>query len=285
MPSQPKNNMPAPRYDYFKYHLPPEPAETYAKRAIAILQEIRKRWPKFYLQLRAPSEVLTLSGVRAFDTYYDFGKTAPQKDIADLSAYLESHGILLVLETYPFIGEQNREHNYSLVHQSALADIPNRYGFVPEWQDLHFAGLHCPTDFFLWWLFWKDRIGGTYGRIKKMPAAWSNNWSHIHDITFGMLLGYPGEAICSVIRATNQKTGSYDVLFEYDMAPEEIQKYQANGTLVMHSADIAHVDKFDGAQPRYDYAAALQKNPHIRAHQTLWSGILTEVYRALGELD
>jgi hypothetical protein len=70
-----------------EYSLPAEAPELYAERAIGILQQIKQQFPEFYPKFIAPSEVLTLSGVRAFDTYYELGTEAIPKQIDSLRKF------------------------------------------------------------------------------------------------------------------------------------------------------------------------------------------------------
>src|SRR5215469_15270158 len=103
-------------FNYFKYFLPEEPVQTYIDNAITILTEIKNQYPQFYKYFICPSEVLTLSGVRAFDTYYELGKDAKPDDITGIKKLLKKHDILLLEETFEVCNEWNEEHRYSLVH-------------------------------------------------------------------------------------------------------------------------------------------------------------------------
>jgi hypothetical protein len=273
------------RYDYFKYSLPPESAELYAERALTILRGLRDRFPAFYELFRSPSEVLTLSGVRAFDTYYELGEDAQQADVDALADYLKTAGILLVDETFAVAGENNPEKRYSLIHMQALHEIPARYGYVPEWLDLNFADVKQPSDFFFWWLSWKERIGSAAmsGRIKKMPDRWGNSWRATHNITFGILLGYPGEAICSDVQCEEDYLSGIEMVGDVGRSKAELDEAVANGATITTNARIQHADKYAGAQPVYYYEASLKTNQHIVAHEKLWSDILTLVYAGLDE--
>ena len=272
------------RYDYFDYKLPDEPASYYAGRVIPILKDLRRNFPKqFKENFRCPSEVLTLSGVRAFDTYYDLGEGTDDQLRQDLATYLQSQDILLVEETFPFIGENNKEHRYSLVHVAALAEIPKHYGFVPEWQPLRVTKMAQPVDFYFWWMMWKERIGGKGMQWAKhrMPKRWYDSWSAVHNITFGMLLGYPGEAICSCIISDEAHEAGQEVVYDVGMTAAERTQYETQRALFMTRANIAHADKYDGAQPVYDFEASLRDWLATRSHEKLWSDILSKVYAAV----
>ncbi len=68
-------------YEYLEYSLPEEDVESYISRAVKILKDINTLFPEFYDSFRCPSEVLALSGARAFDTYYELGTGASRKKI------------------------------------------------------------------------------------------------------------------------------------------------------------------------------------------------------------
>ncbi|MDZ7786206.1 MAG: hypothetical protein U5L95_03735 [Candidatus Saccharibacteria bacterium] len=244
--------------DTFKYHLPQGSAKSYAAIAIRVLGELKKHFPEQYTKnFRAPSEVLTLSGVRSFDTYYDLGEEISEKEVAELQRLLLEHNVLLIEETFLVNQETNRERRYSLVHMEALHDIPAQYGFAPEWTAPQLSNGN-QSDFFLWWLLWQQHLNTmnpdkTPVNIQKwMRSSWFG-----HNMSFGMLLGYPGEAIASVLES------------------------EATNSFELTAADIKHANEFDGAHPVYDYHPELADNRNILAHQELWSRILDEVYSVI----
>lgn len=253
--------MTARNFDYFQYSLPQEPAKRYADAAVAILKEIKEKYPSFYKQFRRPSEVLTLSGVRAFDTYHELGKDAAPGDIAGLKSLFKKFDVLLIEETFEVCNERNEDHRYSLVHTGALLDIPHRYGHLPKpgWIAPNLKALERDGDFSLWWLIWQQVVAGraSQSRGDELLRSWlRHDFLAVHHLTFGILLGYPGEAICSALYETEQ---------DYD-----------KGRIV--DADIQYARAFDGPRPVYSYLREIADNPQIQAHQKLWSGILTEVY-------
>lgn len=248
-------------YDFFQYTLPTAPVQSYVANALSILSEIKAKYPTFYKHFICPSEVLTLSGVRAFDTYYELGKRTSSKDIDGLKAMLKEHNVLLLEENFDMCNEWNTEHRYSLLHTASVFDIPNQYRHLPDpgWVPPNLAALDKGTDFFLWWATWKDAIM-LRNTWEKTVKEWLRRdpWA-AHNITFGILLGYPGEAICSI-------------LYDTGKGADEGQNLRAN---------IAYGAEFDGAQPIYDYLKAVADNPNIVGHEKLWSEILTGVYQVL----
>jgi hypothetical protein len=72
-------------------------------------------------------------------------------------------------------------------------------------------------------------------------------------------LGYPGEAISSVLYET--------------VADSETDQ-------IIHSK-VKHADAFDGAHPTYTYMREVAHNANIDDHQRLWADILDGVYSKL----
>jgi len=242
-------------YDFFQYGLPEGPADEYAQRAIKILLEIQTEFPEFYNSFKAPSEVLTLSGVRAFDTYYDLGEEATQKQIAGIKALLKKHDILLLEADFLPANDVYADHLYSLVHTEALKDLPNRYSYLPGWVPFHAEAMKQDFDFMVWWhLYWQKGIAKEARDNERLQKWLERDWWAPHNISFGMLLGYPGEAIVSCL--------------EEDENTEVV------------NARIAHADMPGTAQPIYSYMPKLVENPNIVAHELLWSGILAKVYES-----
>ncbi len=249
-------------YGTFNYQLPPQSSQDYASRAIPTLQALRKSFPKLYKKnFRCPSEVLTISGVRAFDTYYDLGNEASAGLRKELEAFFAEYGILYLDETAEVLGDKNEEGKYSLVNQDALKDIPNRYGYIPGWTQYGPRKMQRYEDFALWWLVWQRQVAMLKRRDTKLPLDTVDLIAASNDVPFGMLLGYPGEAIMASI-----------------LIPDMWDEY---GKLAQ--ARIAYGSAFDGAEPIYSYPKELADNPNIMAHETLWSEILEQVYAALGE--
>lgn len=253
------------QYDLFDYRLPKHGADYYAGRAVTILKEIRERFPKqFEKNFRAPSEVLTISGVRAFDTYYDFGKDETDADIQGIRELLKRFGIWVVDESAPFMGEDNPERSYSLLNLEALKNIPNQYSFVPGWKPFLPEKADRDQDFILWWNVWKNSAAGELGEDQDKWSFVQDghvDWWIPHNLTFGMLLGYPGEAISSCLWS--------------EVLGERYELIQSN---------IELSDKFDGAQPVYDFSPEIKDNPNVVKHQQLWSDILEQTYAQLGLL-
>lgn len=249
-------------YDFFKYKLPGGAASDYARTAIEILTDLKTQYPKEFRDcFRCPSEVLTLSGVRAFDTYYDFGADADKTTIQAIKQTLRKHGIILLEHESKILG-QSIDNEYSLLNMHALQEIPDVYSGLLGWATPP-DNNDTIDDFYLWRLLWDQNVllGDNSDESKDQLKKWLVlDLGAVHNINFGMLLGYPGEAIVSLLENSDDD--------------RELVK-----------ASVKYHDKFDGAHPVYEYARELHDNPKIAAHQKLWSDILDEVYDTLGLVD
>lgn len=248
--------------DYLLYQLPPYTAEHYAKNAIEILTELKNTFPELYTPFLLPSEILTISGVRAFNTYYELGEEVDEKRVNQLKKFFQSKGILLIEDTFPVVYEQNKTRAYSLVHIESLYDLPNRYKKLSandnplSWNKPDLEHITHETDFWLWWFMWQFRIANNANdaTVQKWRAQ---DGGYFQNLTFGMLLGYPGVAICDNLDAVNDES----------LASELIH------------ASISHSDT--GARPVYDYQSNNKNNSTILNHQALWSAILSSVYKSI----
>jgi hypothetical protein len=238
----------------FNYKLPGGTPDGYSKAALHILkklEEVNRECLQYFL---AANTVLTLSGVRAFDTYVTFEKLSAH-EIAQVTELLASKGITL----FPHLSEyDDRDKDmYSLVHHEALSKIPEQYGFSGWIQP------NAPFDFdrMIAWSYTVESKLFQAMQEGKLPKEWLNHHWSAHDIRFGILLGYPGEAIASCCweEVIHQKTG------------EELSA---------KTAEITYHDAYDAAQPTYFYMVQLKDNPNIKHHQELWSYILTRVYES-----
>jgi hypothetical protein len=247
------------RYDYFKFQLPEKSAQHYANNALKILKDIKHEFPELFRVFRVPSEVLTLSGVRAFDAYNQLGRVdAATKN--GIKALLKQHNILLVEDTVPVLGGSNRDNLFMLVNFRGLNAVPKSYGYIPSWPKPVIRHMQTGQDFLMWWTFWKLAISQELIDDKQLPGKdWLHDGFVSHNIAFGMLLGYPGEAIVSCLWGESKST-------------MEIWAY------------IKHARQYVGPQPVYSYHEQLKDNPHITAHEKLWSDILTIVYKDLKKL-
>jgi hypothetical protein len=92
-----------------------------------------------------------------------------------------------------------------------------------------------------------------------LPEEWTvDHWAP-HNLRFGMLLGYPGQAISSICwtEATQEEDGKHQTI----------------------TASMPFQGLFCGAYVSYDYVPELKFNPIIQQHQAQWSNVLRSVYK------
>jgi hypothetical protein len=242
-------------FDTFNYTPPPHPADYYAEQAVAVLQAI-EHVDRSLLPYVLPADiVLTLSGVRAHDTHIAFGAKTPEAAIRKLQNTLGGYSLTLFPNRSEYQEVNEDQTVYYLVHHVALNEIPELY-HLPCWITPH-------TPFTLdRWLSWSYIIESQiYAAIKKgqLPKAWANVNHVAHHIRYGVLLGYPGEAIASFC-------------WHYAKAGKRF--------IDMPEAEIEFATHYHAATPTYAYHASLAKDQNIRAHSALWSDILRLVYES-----
>jgi hypothetical protein len=243
-------------YSYLQYTVPKESATFYADKAKRILKKIKEKYPDQYEIFRNPSEVLTLSGVRAFDTYYELGKGLSDEYVAGLKEFFESEGVLLLEETFPSVDAENPNRYFSLLNLEAYNRIRQDYKNIPgSWISFVPDTTQPDYGFSIWWYIWQAQIA-THASFRniELRSLFATDCLMQHTMSFGMLLGYPGEAIWSSIAADDSREAGYVW------------------------AKIMHADKYDGAQPKYEYQKDLGSHKNIVVHEKLWSDILTMVY-------
>lgn len=250
-------------YDFLKYKLPTQSADFYALNAIKVLRALKRNFPKQYERsFRCPSEVLTLSGVRPLDTYYELGETITDNEITRLRDLLWGHDLVLIVQTDSGHKGYDAQKPYFLMHTSAVQDIHACYQNLPAWKPLHVSKDINDCEYLRWWYAWKESIGLVYDKPNNDIAKKLRTYPGVHDLAFGIMLGYPGPAIMSAV---------------LDGAKLD------NDTGL--NATISHHDWFNGAQPNYYYTKILKYDDAIIGHQKLWSEILEKVYATLGEND
>lgn len=239
--------------DVFHYTLPSDSPSKYAEQALAILKTIEAKHSKFLPYMLASDVVLTLSGVRAFDTYLTFEKLT-ETEIDSAISLLADNGLTLFSHWSEY--SSSDKNLYSLMHHAALKKIPEQYklnAWIEPLQPFTFDRM----------LSWAHIVEtGIFQNIENdiLPKEWQNNHWGAHNIRFGILLGYPGEAIASCCW-------------------EEIL-HAPGDPLEATNATIAYHDAYDAAYPVYSFVKHLGSNEHIINHQLLWSEILTGVYES-----
>lgn len=236
-------------FDIFSYKIPAKktPSE-FAAEAITLLKNFDIHILPYLL---SSDIVLTLSGVRAFDTYISF-EGLDNSEISKLRGIFTKLGFTLESESSEY---EEPVDFYYLVNHAALLDIPDQY---------RFGGWINPNPPFIndrmhAWTYFIERNLFSMMEKNTLPKEWLPYHLSAHNIRFGILLGYPGEAIAC---------GCWmDILGEKQM-PNAL------------SSTLAYHDAYDAAWPTYYYTDAVENDTNILAHQKLWSDILSGVYES-----
>ena len=201
----------------------------------------------------APNTVLTLSGARAFadGVFWDDAKLGMlpqwQKEIDQSLTVLRSIVPMQWTEAkvqevrpgesfagYELITQEGLQYvldQTSLLHNLTIEEFKNCHK-LPEIQNMLLANLRAQQQF---------------TDVSK---------EDLNHILFGVLVGYPDEAIMRSILP------------------------QQDGQEPQVAAKIRHADYYDCPQPVYDYPKSLASNAVIRKHEQLWSSILEEYYQS-----
>ena len=246
--------MPTDQLSVFHYVLPRLKATEYADRALSILQQIQPVSPKLLPIVLAPDMILTISGVRSFDTYIALNGLT-KSDRTKLADSLEQAGLTLFSGWSEY--DSSMEDTYSLINHEALDRIPEQYR-LPYWVK---PNSPYNLDRFIAWCSIIDQGLTDAMENHKLPTEWLEDlWWAPHNIRFGVLLGYPGEAIANLCWAsTMQRRGNRQEVV---------------------SSDIAYWDAYNSTNPTFTYTPDIGNNPHIIKHQKLWSNILAHVYES-----
>ena len=173
-----------------RYSMPKETASLYVGHALRILKDVENSLPKALPYMLRADAVLTLSGVRAFDTYLSF-EDLTEINIDNLIRILGGQGISLfsMLSEYDSRGADI----YNLIHDEALGKIPEQYT-LPGWSN--FRKPFTFDRFTAWCGLVQDNLAWAM-QEDKLPSKWLKDYWSPHNIRFGVLLGYPGEAVTS----------------------------------------------------------------------------------------
>jgi hypothetical protein len=233
--------------------LPSGKADDYSANALQILNKIEKLNPRLLRYFLKANTVLTLSGVRAFDTYltYDDLDTNEVQAVTEL---LANEGFTLYSNRSEYDGDDVK--SFSLIGHHALTKIPEQY------QLEHWVSPIPPftVDRITVWICVIESWINKSMRENVLPSEWADyKWPRI-DIWFGVLLGYPGEAIASAC---------------WNSSPSPTQK---DPSIIW--ADIKYHDAYKATWPVYELMKDIKDNPNIVQHQKLWSDILTNVYES-----
>jgi hypothetical protein len=248
--------------DQLNYQLPTVSPDEFAAKADALLSECAQDFPSLLPYLLEPSNLLAIAGLRAESPYVMLGDDGQNSSLVQskrFQLFLRKYGLALVQEYFDY-GEGSPTPIYFLINLQALHNLPRTYGFNESW----WLGDPIELDY----LNYGNWYTQTQSRLVQLmedgqlPNMWLRDWWAPHNILFGMLLGYPGVAVCSSCdaeasyRVTNEVPDTVQIEFAY---PENI-----------------------GAKVSCDVLRADAGSPQIRHHRKLWQAYFDLVYSTWG---
>lgn len=182
-------------FDELRFLPPPHGPAYYANQAIKILSNVEQTDKAILAYLLDPSAVLAFAGLRAQSPYHAFADTVSAAQIDALDAVLFSHGIYRQSEITRY--EKHNFTSFSFWNYAAIREIPERYKAVE-------AAWFNPEEKFSYnvdaeWIYATVFMLADLMKKDVFPKQWLNDWFAPHNLRFGMLLGYPGEAISAFL--------------------------------------------------------------------------------------
>jgi hypothetical protein len=247
------------KYSELGYSLPPIDAQIAADKAIAVLEQIERNDPASLFYVIQASNILALAELRGLSPYMDFEPNFSKHRKVTLSSILHDNGYEIIMEKDLYA--DNRQSSFLLLSVEGISNIPKRYTVVrPFWKMPN--DLTDFSDFLLWSMHAESSLVDLMS-ADALPSEWLNDWWAPHNIRFGMLLGYPGEAITS---------------YCWDMAKVKGEKLHQALTVSMPFQGA-----YSGAHVTYDYSPEIADLSDLKAHESLWSQVLVRVYEVFSE--
>jgi hypothetical protein len=247
-------------YDELNYSLTAVTAEVATQKAIHILEAIALANPACLFYCMQASNIVALAGLRAQSPYNSFHPdfSAAQQQL--LAGILHEHGCEILYDKDPY--SEGTANSFSLLNFKAFDELPERYGVLKSfWKPPH------KLQDLVALIRWSNYIQSELVRQmeqRNLPTEWLlDRWAP-HTVRFGMLLGYPGQAISSVCWA-----GALEA------------KNEPTGHLIGPSIPFQGI--YSGAHVGYDYDESLKHEPVIVQHEALWSDALHGVYEVFTE--
>lgn len=163
-----------------------------AAKATAIIQSASAAMPAAKKLLLEPSNILVLAGARAVSPYNGF-ESLSDAEQKKLAALLAEHSIAIFNEITPY--DDVDFTSFSLVNQSEIKKLDQKYAILKN-------KIKPPIGFqrqdLVEWFFMFERSLANMIDQELLPKSWDNAWFP-HNLRFGMLLGYPGVAISSML--------------------------------------------------------------------------------------
>lgn len=250
------------KYKELGYTLPKVSAQKAADRAIAVLEDIAKTDGACLFYVIQASNILALAGLRAQSPYNEFPPSFSKSNQAVLEKLLHENGYGILYENdNPY--EDDRRNTFLIMCNEALLELPKSYASIRKfWKAPKKLG--DMSDFTLWSLYFQTSLVRMM-EDGELPKEWLQYWWAPHHIRFGMLLGYPGEAIAADLYAAVADVKGKQLAY---LDAAEIIPFQG---------------VYSGSNVSYYYAKELKDSSVIKEHTTLWTDVLTEVYAVFPE--
>jgi hypothetical protein len=248
------------KYLELGYSLPDVTAKQAASQAISVLEEIAKADKTCLFYSLQASNVLALAGLRAQSPYNEFPPFFSSQKQVLLAKLLHHRGYEVMYDDNPY--DSDTRKTFSIMCTKAFSELPKQYAFISSfWKKPQKVGDF--TDFAYWSYYFESSVVDLMDE-NKLPKDWLLDWWAPHNIRFGALLGYPGQAIAS---------------FCWD----EVQHFKGNTTLKELTPSIPFQGIYFGAHVNFGYSSALKDDAVLRKHEALWSDVLTKVYEVFPE--
>ena len=232
------------------------------ENAVQIIKDVFNTVPEALPFIIEPSALLLFANLRAESPYHLIGDLMGKDRIKMLDATLAKHNIYRYTDELPAESAHPGEEVFSLISPAKLNAIPIQYEFVKEvWIPLN---LTIPFRYaYIEWAFVTERSLAKLMYDKKLPAEWLNDWWAPHNLRFGMLLGYPGEAISSTLWAeAHERSGT--------------SKNDSTAELV-----VAIDKQYFGTQVGFDTNQETLNNHSVVNIKDSWKKVITQIYEEL----
>lgn len=190
------------KYNELRFKLPSHSSHNMAKKAVNIIKAVNSAVPSAKNLLLEPSNILLLAGARAISPYNGF-ESLNDTEFKKLELALTEHSISIFNELTPY---DNVDFvSFSLINEQEIKKLDQKYEFLKK-------KMKPPIGFerqdLIEWFFIFERKLASMIDEDLLPKAWDNSWLP-HNLRFGMLLGYPGIAISSMLWDV-ETSGSYN---------------------------------------------------------------------------
>jgi len=251
--------MSAPSFQELRYKQPPIKILEAVEKAVLIIKDIYSTVPAALPFILEPSALLLFANLRAESPYHLLDGALDNKQVNELDAVLAKHDIYRFTEELPAESAYPGEEIFSLVSLTALNAIPAQFQCMQKiWKPLN---LTVPFQYaYIEWVFIIERSLAKLMEDGILPTDWLKDWWAPHNIRFGMLLGYPGEAISSALWAEARKRSGTDT------------------SNAMTELVVATDKQYFGARVGFYVDQSLASSQSIVDTEDAWKKVITQIY-------